>query len=60
MNLHHTVWIPNRIQDKEWSKCTKNNENLKIDDLVPNISEMYNKSDKYKNIVTFGIGSCLL
>lgn len=33
------------------------NENLKIDDLVPNISEMYNKSDKYKNIVTFGIGS---
>ena len=31
MNLHHTVWIPNRIQDKEWSKCTKNNENLKID-----------------------------
>ena len=24
MNLHHTVWIPNRIQDKEWSKCTKN------------------------------------
>ena len=31
MNLLHTVWIPSRIQDKEWSKCTKNNEDLKID-----------------------------
>lgn len=33
------------------------NENLEINELIPNISEMYNKSEKYKNTVAFGIGS---
>ena len=32
-------------------------ENLDMQELVPDISNFYNKSEKYKNIITIGIGS---
>ena len=33
------------------------NENLTLDEILPDISNMYGKLEKYKDIISFGIGS---